>query len=92
MRYTDGTPVLKDLQLTGWAFIRDVILQLGKADDTTFRELGYDRWSEANQFSKQNNPSILKAVEQVVRQHEQATPTQPALKPNTNAESPHSTE
>lgn len=76
MRYTDGSPVLKDLKLTGWAFIRDVIVELGKADDTAFRELGYDRWSEANQFSKQNNAYILTAVEQVVRRHENAAPAQ----------------
>lgn len=76
MRYADGSPVLKDLKLTGWAFIRDVIIELGKAGDTAFRELGYDRWSEANQFSKQNNAYILTAVEQVVRRHENTAPPQ----------------
>lgn len=81
MRYTDGTPVLKDLQITGWAFIRDVIHELGKADDTTFHELGYDRWSKASQFSKQSNPSILKAVEQVARRHESTAPAQPQVTP-----------
>ncbi len=76
MRYTDGSPVLKDLKLTGWAFIRDVIIELGKADDTAFSELGYDRWSEANQFSRQNNAFILTAVEQVVRRQENTAPPQ----------------
>ena len=70
MTYTDGTPVLKDLRLTGWEFIRDVILELGKIDDVAFREQGYDRWSEENQFSPKNNAFILRAVEVVVQRHE----------------------
>jgi hypothetical protein len=74
MRYTDGSPVLRDLNLTGWRFIRDVIIELGVGDDAAFRKLGYDRWSEANQFSKQNNAFILGAVEQVVSRYESATP------------------
>lgn len=86
LRYADGSPVLKDLKLTGWAFIRDVILELGKADDTAFRELGYDRWSEVNQFSKQNNAYILTAVEQVVRRHENAAPAQSG--PNAGSQHP----
>ncbi len=73
MTYTDGTPVLKDLDLTGWQFVRDVIVELGKIDDLAFRELGYDRWSEANQFSPRNNPFILQAVKVVVRRHEVAS-------------------
>ena len=70
MIYTDGTPVLKDLRLTGWAFIRDVILELGKIDDVAYRELGYDNWSEENQFSPKNNAFIMRAVEVVVQRHE----------------------
>jgi hypothetical protein len=74
MRYTDGSPVLRDMNLTGWSFIRDVIIELGVVDEAAFRKLGYDRWSEANQFSKQNNAFILEAVEQVVSRYESATP------------------
>ncbi len=72
MRYTDGSPVLKDLKLTGWSFIRDVIIELGVVDDVAFNKLGYDRWSEANQFSQQNNAFILRAVEEVVSRYEKA--------------------
>ena len=66
MRYTDGTAVLKDLRFTGWAFIRAVVIELGKIDDLAFRESGYTEWSEANQFSSKNNSTILRAVEAVV--------------------------
>lgn len=51
MRYTDGSPVLKDPELTGAEFIREVLVELGRVDDVAFRELGYDRWSEENQRS-----------------------------------------
>lgn len=70
LKYTDGTPVLKDLKLSGWEFVRDVIIELGKIDKTAFRELGYERWSEANQFSPQNNIYILRAIENVVKRHQ----------------------
>ena len=66
MTYTDGTPVLKDLHLAGWAFIRDVIVELGRIDDIAFRELGYDRWSEENQRAERNDSYMLRAVEDVV--------------------------
>ena len=69
MKYTDGTPVLNDLAFTGWRFMRDVLLELGKADETAFREQAYDRWSEANQFSPKNNAYILRAVEAVAARH-----------------------
>lgn len=73
MRYTDGSHVLMDLNLTGWRFIRDVIIELGVVDDIAFRKLGYDRWTEANQFSKENNSFILGAVEKVFHRYEVAT-------------------
>ncbi len=66
MTYIDGTPVLKDLKLTGWRFIRDVILELGRIDDIAFRELGYDRWSEENQRSPKNEAYLFRVIENVV--------------------------
>lgn len=66
MTYTDGTPVLKDLRLTGWKFIRDVVIELGKIDDLAFRELGYDRWSEENQRSPKNEAYLFRVIEEVV--------------------------
>ena len=65
MRYTNGTAVLKDLRFTGWAFIRTVVIELGKIDDLAFRELAYTKWSEENQFSPKNNAYILRVVEGV---------------------------
>jgi hypothetical protein len=62
MTYTDGSPVLKDLRFTGWKFIRDVITELGKIDETAFRESGYTHWSEENQFSPKNSAYILRAI------------------------------
>jgi hypothetical protein len=67
LRYADGSPVLKDNQLTGWRLIRDVLAELDQADDVAFRQLGYARWSEENQRSPRNNPFILQAVADVVQ-------------------------
>lgn len=70
MKYTDGSTVLKDLRLTGWKFIRDVVSGLGQMDDTAFRELGYDKWSEANQRSEKNNAYLFRVIENIVaKQH-----------------------
>lgn len=62
LRYTDGTPVLKDLRLTGWRFIREVLRALDEADDVAFRQLGYERWSEENQRSPKNDAYIMRCV------------------------------
>lgn len=66
LRYTDGTPVLKDLRLTGWMFMREVLQALDHADDIAFRELGYDRWTEENQRSPKNNAYIMRCVQSVL--------------------------
>ena len=70
MKYTDGTPVLKKLKLPGWRFMRDVLLELGEAEDIAFREQNYDRWSHENRFSPKNNAHILRAVEKVAARYE----------------------
>jgi hypothetical protein len=70
MRYTDGSPVLKDEQLTGWKFIRSVLAELAQVDDQAFRELNYNNWSEENQRSPKNAPYILRAVIQVASRSE----------------------
>jgi hypothetical protein len=67
LTYSDGTKVLKDLQLNGYGFMREVLLELGKADDVAFRELGYERWAEANQKSKKNSSYIYTATMTVAR-------------------------
>ena len=66
MVYTDGRPVLNDLRLTGWAFIRDLIVELGRIDDEAFRALGYDRWSEDNQRSPKNDAYLFRTIEKVM--------------------------
>jgi hypothetical protein len=66
MKYVDGSPVLRDSRFSGHRFIRAVLLELGKTHDTAFRELAYDRWSEANQYSPRNSPYILEAVGRVI--------------------------
>ena len=70
MRYTDGSPVLKDEELAGWEFIREALLELGRVDDEAFRALGYDRWSEENQRSAKNDAFIFRAVFEVVKRRE----------------------
>ena len=69
MTYVDGTKVLKDRQLKGWRFVRDVLMALGEADDIAFSELGYDRWSEENQRSSRNDAYILRTVMAVARRY-----------------------
>ncbi len=70
MKYADGSKVLKDEKLIGWEFIREVLLELGKIDETAFRTLGYDSWAEENQRSDKNNPFIFQTVNQVVARRE----------------------
>jgi hypothetical protein len=70
MTYVDGTKVLKDRQLKGWKFIRDMLMALGEADDLAFKELGYDRWSEENQRSPRNDAYILRTVMTVARRYD----------------------
>ena len=57
--------------------MRTAFIRLGgSASGIRLKDLmRYDRWSEANQFSPQNNAFILRAVERVVRRHESAAHT-----------------
>jgi hypothetical protein len=67
LTYASGQRVLQDLHLNGWEFMREVLLQLAKADRVAFRELGYPRWSEQNQNSPKNSPYIYRAVMEELR-------------------------
>ncbi len=49
LRYSDGSPVLRDRTLQGAELMRDIVIELGRLDDVAFRDLKYDRWSENNQ-------------------------------------------
>lgn len=62
LTYVKGSKVLKDLRLNGWQFIRDVLVELGRADQLAYRELGYTQWSEENQRSPKNSRYIHQAV------------------------------
>lgn len=66
LRYTDGSPVLKDLDLHGWELIRDILVELGEADDTAAAERGLAKWPENEQNSRLNTPYIRAAVERVL--------------------------
>lgn len=65
--YTNGQPVLEDDQLQGYKFMRAVLHELGEADDIAAKELNYEKWSEDNQKSKQNNPYIYDAIMKAAR-------------------------
>jgi hypothetical protein len=65
-RYINGEPVLKDLHLTGWQFIRELLQALDAADDRLRLERGLGRWPEAEQFSPANNAVIHRVVTEVV--------------------------
>ncbi len=69
LRYSDGSPVLKDTELIGWPVIRDVLHELADADDIAFRELGYKDWTEVNMRSTGNDEYIYKAVMDALRKH-----------------------
>ena len=62
LRYSDGSLVLRDRTLQGAEIMRDIVVELGTADDIAFEELKYDRWSEDNQRAEKNNPYIYKAI------------------------------
>lgn len=62
LRYSDGSPVLRDRTLKGAEIMRDIVIELGKLDDVAFEDLQYDRWSEENQRAEENGPYIYKAV------------------------------
>ena len=73
-RYINGQPVFRDLDLAGWAFIRDLLTELDRVDDIAFRERGLSRWSENEQTSPANTPYIEAAVRTVAARHGFATP------------------
>ncbi len=65
--YSDGSPVLKDLDLTGANIMREILIELGKMDDVAYKELGYESWSEENQQSPKNDRYMYQAIMDVLR-------------------------
>lgn len=69
LRYSDGSPVLQDRNLTGAEIMRDILADLGKMDDVAFQELGYGKWTEDNQRSTKNDGYIYQGVIDALRRH-----------------------
>ncbi|MFN9916408.1 MAG: hypothetical protein ACK53L_27715, partial [Pirellulaceae bacterium] len=61
-RYVNGESVLKDFELTGWKFIRDVLEALAVADDEAFASRGLSRWTEDEQRSTANDRIIHRTI------------------------------
>jgi hypothetical protein len=61
-RYVNGESVLKDFELTGWKFIRDVLAALAVADDEAFASRELSRWTEAEQRSTANDMIIHQTI------------------------------
>ena len=66
-RYVNGQPVLKDLDLTGWELMREILFALGRADDDVKRERHLGNWPEAEQKSNANDAIIHRVVLETVR-------------------------
>lgn len=69
LRYSDGSPVLQDRNLTGAAIMRDILAELGQMDGVAFQELGYGKWTEDNQRSTKNDSYIYQGVMDALRRH-----------------------
>ncbi len=64
-RYVNGEPVRKDLDLTGWELIRDILHALDEADEGVYQQRQLTRWSEKDQFSPENDATIHRIVQEV---------------------------
>ncbi|GAA5506549.1 SHD1 domain-containing protein [Novipirellula caenicola] len=67
LRYSDGSPVLKDIRLTGADVMREILVELGKIDDVAFNELEYADWSETNQKAPETDTYIYQAIMDTLR-------------------------
>jgi hypothetical protein len=80
LRYSDGTPVLRDQALNGAPLMREILVELGKLDDVAFMEQGYKEWSEESQLSPNNNPYIYQGIMDALRRHSSPVGAFPANK------------
>jgi hypothetical protein len=67
LRYSDGKAVLGDHVLNAAPLMREILVELGRCDDTVFKEQGYKEWSEESQLSPKNDPYIYQAIMDVLR-------------------------
>ncbi len=67
LKYSDGSKVLRDELFNGAGLMRDVLIELGKTDNQTSQELGYEEWTLANQGNEKNDQYIYDAVMEVLR-------------------------
>ncbi|MCW5201434.1 MAG: hypothetical protein QTN59_05930 [Candidatus Electrothrix communis] len=72
LAYAGDKPVFGSMRFPGWMFIRDVLVELGRVDDTALQKLGYQEWTEENQLSPKNNSYIMQAINTVVTRYEAA--------------------
>ncbi len=69
LRYTNGDAVLKDFDLVGADFLREVLEALDQADDQVARDRKLESWPEAEQRSLENNPIIHQRVMELAKKH-----------------------
>lgn len=69
MRYSDGQPILRDMNLNGIKVMRDILEELDRMDDIAFKKLGYQSWTEENQRSDSNSRFAYEAVMNALRRH-----------------------
>ena len=69
LRYSDGSPVLGDYNLSAAPLMRDILVQLGKQDELAFKEQGYKEWSEECQLSPKNDPYIYQGIMDALKAH-----------------------
>jgi len=67
LAYSDGSKVMRDTRLHGAALMRDILIELGTIDDRAMSELGYEKWTLANQGNAANNDYVYEAVMTVLR-------------------------
>lgn len=67
LKYSDGSKVLSDELFSGAELMRDILIELGKTDDQMMEELGYEKWTLANQGNAKNDEYIYDAVIRVLR-------------------------
>lgn len=67
LSYSDGGKVLKDDLFSGAALMRDILIELNKADDQVMADLGYEEWTLENQGNEKNDDYLYDAVMKVHR-------------------------
>jgi len=67
LKYSNGSNVLSDELFSGAELMRDILIELGKIDGQMMEELGYEKWTLANQGNVKNNDHIYDVVMEILR-------------------------